>query len=115
MTAMTEQEFLSIWQKSNVQPQTTIEYRLYHDQDGYPLFYSMEHVPGTWIVVDQETFLNGPKHIKVIDGKIVEKAICWTKKLAPAQQGISCDPWDVCVVVDTDQPHVNWRLKHEEL
>jgi len=115
MTAMTEQEFWSIWQSSAPAEPPKIEYRLYHDEDGYPMFYSMEDVPGMYLVVDQETFLNGPKHIRVVDGKIVEKQICWTKKLAPAQQGVSCDPRDVCVIVDPDQPHVNWRLKHEEL
>ena len=115
MVAMTEQEFWEIWQNSAPVEPAVIEYRLYHDEDGYPLFYSMEDVPGTYIVIDAETYWNGPKHIRIVDGKIVEKQIYWTKKLVPAVKGVSCDPWSVCVVVDQDQLHVNWRIKHEEL
>lgn len=115
MEQMTEQEFWEIWQRSAPEEPATIEYRLYHDEDGYPLFYSMEDVPGTYIVIDAETYWNGPKHIRVIDGKIVEKEICWTKKLVPSARGVSCDPWSVCVIVENDQPHINWRIKHEEL
>lgn len=111
---MTEQEFLQIWQNSAPAPRPEIEYRLYHDGDGYPLFYSTQDVPGLYIKIDQKTFLDGPKYIRIIDGKIVETQICWTKKLRPSVQGQSCDPNDVCVVVDASQPHVSWKLKHED-
>ena len=111
---MTEEEFLSIWQSSAVLPGPEPEFRLYHDEHGFPLFYSMEDQPGLYITVDKNTFVNGPKHIRVIDGKIVEAQICWTKKLIPATQGTSCAPQDVCIVVDPQQPHVNWRLRHED-
>jgi hypothetical protein len=114
MSEMTEKEFLSIWQSGATAPVVELEYRLYYDENGFPLFYTTEDLPGVYIIVDQETFLNGPKNIKIIDGKIVEAKIAWLKKIIPSQQGISCHPQDVCVVVDSSQPHTNWRLKHEE-
>jgi hypothetical protein len=114
MSEMTEEEFLAIWNNSIPTPPPELEFRLYYDDNGYPLFYSMEDQPGTYIKIDQETFNNGPKNIRVIDGKIIEAQVCWTKKIVPSPQGQSCDPRDVCVVVGPGQPHINWRLKHEE-
>jgi hypothetical protein len=114
MSEMTEEEFWAIWQAGATTPAPELEYRLYYDENGFPLFYSTDDIPGMFIKIDQETFLNGPKHIKVIDGKIVEAEITWLKKIIPSSQGTSCHPQDVCVVVDSDQPHTNWRLKHKE-
>lgn len=114
MSEMTEEEFWAIWQNSAPVTPPTLEYRLYHDENGFPLFYTMEDLPGMYIVIDQETYLNNLKHIRVIDGKIVEAQICWTKKIIPSTQGQSCDPWDVCVIVDKSQLHTNWRLKHKD-
>jgi hypothetical protein len=114
MSEMTPEEFWAIWENSAPAPSPEIEYRLYYDDNGFPLFYSMEDSPGMYIRVDKDTFFNGPKHIRVIDGKIVETQICWTKKLIPAPLGVSCHPQDVCIIVDPEQPHTNWRLKHEE-
>lgn len=115
MSEMTEEEFWAIWQNS--EPAATpgkIEYRLYYDENGFPLFYSSEDVPGMYIAIDQETYLNSPKYIRVIDGKIIEAEFCWTKKIAPSSQGQSCDPWDVCVIVEQTQPHTKWSLKYKE-
>jgi hypothetical protein len=114
MSEMTEKEFWAIWQNNVPPPPPVTEYRLYHDENGFPLFYSTEDLPGLYITIDQETYLNSPKFIRVIDGKIVQAQICWTKKIIPSMQGQSCDPWDVCVIVDKEQPHINWRLKHKD-
>ena len=114
MSEMTEQEFLAIWQSSDVAPKVELEYRLYYDENGFPLFYSMEDLPGMYIVVDKDTFLSGPNRIRVVEGKIVEAPTCWTKKLVPLPQGQSCHPDNVCVIVEPNQPHTNWRLKHED-
>lgn len=114
MSEMTEEEFLAIWQASAQTPVLEIEYRLYYDENGFPLFYSTEDLPGMYITIDKETYLNNPKYIRVVDGKIIEAQFHWTKKLIPSTQGTSCDPMDVCVVVDHDQPHIKWRLKHED-
>jgi hypothetical protein len=111
---MTEEEFFSIWANQTQQIHRAPEYRLYHDENGFPLFFSQEDVPGNYIVVDQETFLGGARNIRVIDGKLKIYQIVFGKKLVPADQGQACDPRNVCVVVTEDQPHIKWNLKHQE-
>jgi hypothetical protein len=112
---LTEEEFWSIWQSQVSAPQVEPEYRLYHDENGFPLFFSMEQLPGNYIVVDQVTYLNSPKHIRVVDGKIVVYQTTFAKKLVPSTEGVACAVEDVCVIVDTNQPHIKWYLKKQEL
>ena len=110
---MTEEEFLRIYQSQQTVV-TELEYRLYYDELGFPLFYSTEKVPGNYIVVDQETYMNSPKHVRIIDGKLKIIKTVYGKKLVQSDQGQACHPLDVAVVVATDQPHVLWSIKHEE-
>jgi hypothetical protein len=115
MTApMTEEEFFNIWQNQASAVHGEPEYRLYYDENGFPLFYSTELLSGNYIVVDQETYLNGPKHIRVLNGKLVVYQTNFAKKIVPVGYGQACDPRNVCVVVDIDQPHTKWSLKHQD-
>jgi len=114
-TPLTEEEFFSIWQNQVSAPSVKPEYRLYHDENGFPLFFSMEQLPGNYIVVDQATYLTSPKHIRVVNGKIVVYQTTFAKKLVPGSTGVTCAVEDVCVIVDTDQPHIKWHLKKQEL
>jgi hypothetical protein len=88
-----------------------IFYRLYHDDRGYPLFYSMEDVPGTYIEIDLETYQKGDSQIRVIDGKIVETVWRPTSKLVPSSTGFPCHPDNVAIIVAEDQPHIKWRKR----
>jgi hypothetical protein len=118
---MSEQEntenFLEFWQSfqwPDIQPVT---YRLYHDDQGQPIIYTMEDLPGTYIEVDQATYIHGSFGVRVIEGKLIilEPAIT-AKKLQPSQdQGIPCDPRDVCVVVDHDAKHQKWNTITNEI
>jgi hypothetical protein len=113
MSEMTPEEFWGILQ-AQVAEVSKPEFRLYYDDEGFPLFYSMEQMPGNYIVVDSDTYLNGPKHIRVIDGKIVIYKTVFAKKIAPSTQGQPCDTRDVCVIVDENQTHTKWQLKKME-
>jgi hypothetical protein len=111
---MTEEEF---WQILHAPVESKpIFYRLYHDDTGAPIIYSMEHLPGNYIEVDQPTYVLSPFNVRVIDGKLVYiKPVVTVKKLQPSIDGTACNPQDICIVVNTDQPHVKWTTVNNEL
>ena len=107
---MTPEEFFSIVQ--NMPPVQQPSCRLYHDDDGRVMFYSMEDRPGTWIEVDAATYAQARHDVRVISGKIVEiPKIKKINKLRPGDHGTCCDPRDICLITTADQPHVRWSQK----
>jgi hypothetical protein len=109
---MNEDEFLKIW--LTVPEPKPVFYRLYHDSNGVPLFYSMEDVPGTYIEIDQATFSRGATNVRVRDGKLVEVTWKTTTKLVPGNTGTPCHPEDVTIVVSEQQPHQKWSKRTYE-
>ena len=94
---MTPDEFFgALEQMPSAQP---VFYRLYHDDQGRPLFYSMEDVPGTYIELDQETFAQGKSRVRVINGVLTELTYQTTEKLVPGDSGTMCHGTDVTIVV----------------
>jgi hypothetical protein len=89
-------------------------YRLYHDDQGQPLFYSMADEPGTYIEIDQETFARGATNVRVRNGKLVEVTWSTTVKLVPGNSGSPCHPDNVAVIVAEDQPHTRWSKQTYE-
>jgi hypothetical protein len=105
---MNEQEFWAALQSSEPPP---IFYRLYHDDQGNPLFFSQEDLPGKYIILDQATYNNPHTHIRVIDGKLVTlDTSSSVTKLTPMEYGVPCHPQDVSIVVDTALPHKIWNI-----
>jgi hypothetical protein len=115
MSELTEQEFWEILH--NVPEPVPISYRLYHNDDGTPIIYSMEQLPGNYIEVDQKTYVLAPFNVRVVDSRLTYiKPVVTVKKLQPNKlNGTACDPGDVCVVVNTDQPHRKWTIVTNEI
>jgi len=113
-TKMNEEEFWSILQA--VPEPKQIFYRLYYNDTGSPIIYSMEHLPGNYIEVDQSTYVLAPFNVKVSNGKLVYiKPVITVKKLQPSIDGTACDPRDVCIVIDANRPHIKWTTVDNEL
>lgn len=88
-------------------------FRLYH-QDGVPLFYSMEDLPGTYIEIDAETFARSHMHGRVRDSQLVESVWRTTARLVPSDTGTACHPDDVTIVVAETEPHQRWSKQTYE-
>jgi hypothetical protein len=109
---MTPEEFWSVLH--NMPEPKPVFYRLYHSDQGQPLFYSMEDQPGTYIEIDQETFARGASNVRVRDGRLVEITWATTAKLVPSNSGSPCHPDNVAVIVAEDQPHTKWSKQTYE-
>lgn len=107
-----EQQF---WAEVNeltnkTQPQQPV-FRLYYNEQGQPIVYTMEELKGNYIEVDRETYLAASMNVRVSDNKLtwIEIPVAFNK-LVPSQHGTPCDPDNVAVVVDQDRPHTFWSL-----
>lgn len=111
--SMTEEEFWAIM--SAPVEQATVSYRLYYNDDGTPICYSMEDLPHNYIELTPEEFHLSPPNVRVANGKmIIIKPASYVKKLIPSTQGVACDPRDICVIVNETQPNIHWSLKSNE-
>ena len=86
-------------------------YRLYYDADGYPLYFSMEDLPGNYIEIDQETYARNNSRVRVVDGKIQEHVQHNVYKLVPSNTGFACYPSNVAIVVSAEQPNTKWSKR----
>ena len=90
-------------------------YRLYYNDQGYPLYYAAEDLPGNYIEVDRETFANAPINVRVVDNKLKIIRHVVSSKLKPGETGTACHIHNVSIVVDDTVPHIKWSLSTNEL
>jgi hypothetical protein len=109
---MTPEDFWSALH--NMPTPDPVFYRLYYNDQGVPLFYSMLDEPGTYIEIDQETFARSATNVRVRDNKLIELAWSTTFKLVPGNSGSPCHPDNVAVIVAEDQPHTKWSKQTYE-
>lgn len=88
-------------------PEPRQEYRVYFDDDGALLFYSMEDLPGNYVVIDREFYAGSPTNVRLRDGKLTVITAPTGSKLVPSTQGISCDARDITIVSE-ESPCQKW-------
>lgn len=115
MSDLTAEDFWKILQEEPPAPKELF-YRLYYDEDGFPICYSMEELPHAFIEVDKDAFGVSDLQVRVVEGKIqaLKSEAGKRLKLRPAKQGICCDPRDICVIVNETDPHTKWNYTTDE-
>jgi hypothetical protein len=103
---MTDEEF---WQALRAMPgPKPVDYRIYYNEQGELLFYSMDDLPGTYISIDADAFARCATNVVVQDGKLFEIVSTTTVKLQPSDTGTPCHPDDVSIVVPETHEHQRW-------
>ena len=117
MSNETTENFLRVMAEFKWPEPCPISYRLYYNDDGSPLCYTMDDLPGKYIEVDRDTYINHTWNVRVEDEKlriipIRKKA----NKLVPSHKdGIACHPGDICVVTNPNQDHIKWNMTTYEV
>ena len=111
----TTENFWKIWNDFQWPDPKPPEFRLYYHEDGSPIIYTMEDLPGQYIEVDREIYLHCPMNVRVVDGKLqIIPAKKTVQKLMPNQQlGTRCDPRDICIVVR--DCGIFWSMQDHEI
>lgn len=92
-----------------------VSYRLYHDADGLPLFYTTEDLPGTWIEISHCDFELRSEKVRVVQGKLKHLPTATVKRMRASEFGTACHPEDITIVVSEGQPHQRWSFSHESI
>jgi hypothetical protein len=115
MSNQTTDNFLSVW---NNLPEHVIKFptqKLYYDDEGRPIDYTIEDREGNYVEVDGPTYMQANMNVRVRDGKIVELSAISYKKLKPSSTGTACVDEDVTIVAPVDYPNQTlWRLVTNE-
>lgn len=110
----TTENFWKVWNNLPPWSPPVVFWRLYHDEQGFPLFYTQEDRPGNYIDVTPEQYQQASMRVRVRNGQLIELSTKLIKKLTPSSTGTACHPNDVAIVVNIGQPHQCWRLKTNE-
>jgi hypothetical protein len=104
--------FLEFWQSFEWPAAKPVVYKLYHTDDGDPVVYSTDDLPGKYIEVTAEQYSEHSYRVRVINGVLIKQSptSMATRKLVPGESGTACHPAAVSLVV-TDGPSKKWKLK----
>jgi len=92
-----------------------VEFRLYYNKYGYPLFYTTEKVDGDYVIVDRETYTRGDyQNIKVDNGRILQRSPTDSLKLVPHDsEGTCCNANDITLIGESKNGQY-WKIKTHE-
>lgn len=97
----TWEELLEVYKNLPDPTPAPVFYRLYYNEHGHPIVYTMEDLPGNYIDVDRETYVIGSPMVRVINKKLVHLTLKTSEKLRPSNSGTPCHPQDVTIVDST--------------
>lgn len=103
--------FEDFWKNYTWPEVKPIFFRLYYDDLGAPLFYSMEDLPGQYIEITAEQFAESSGQVVVKNGQLIKKSQNRSSKLVPSETGVQCHPEHVTIVVESPDAQ-RWKLKH---
>jgi hypothetical protein len=116
MSKETTENFWQVWNNFKWPDPVTVFFRLYHNEDGTPIAYSMVELPHPYVEVDSETYHCANMNVRVVNGRLIFKQpTVLVNKLQPADHGTPCHPEDVCVIVLPDQPNRKWTIVNNEI
>lgn len=85
-------------------------FKCYYDDNGHPTGFEMVDLPGNFLVIDRETFLEADYNIRIVDGKITKPEKNSVNKLNIADSGVPTAKENVSIVVDKDEPNNKWSM-----
>ena len=87
-----------------------VEYRLYYNDLGEPLFYSTEQETGNYIIIDKETYAVGRYDVQIVNKELVYPSQYVYKKLVYSNLGIETTVNDISII----GPGRIWNIKYCE-
>jgi hypothetical protein len=110
-TNETTENFWQVWNSFTWPEPVPVSYRCYYRDDGTVDFYTMEHLPGNYIEVEQQVYVLAPMPARVVDGRLeIIRPKTVVQKLKPTTDtGTRCHCQDVSVVVDTNGTYWNYQ------
>lgn len=103
--------FLEFWETFVWPEPKPILYRLYYDDQGVPIAYAQEDLPGKYIELTPDQYAAADSRVLVRDGKLIKKSTVVTSKLVPSEEGTSCHLQSVAIVVNGNNSQ-KWKLKY---
>lgn len=96
-----------------------IEYRLYYDENGRVLYYTMDKPEGNYVVIDKQTYQEARPDARVVDGKvaIVSSHLTVCKLMPNDNEGTLCAADDISIVLSGNEKvkSQKWKLVMYEL
>jgi len=109
------QEIIDVMLLAQSQSSESLIYRLYHDDQGHPLFYSMEHIPELkYVNITPEQFNQANSHVRVVNGQIKQLNFVRPKLMPHSLEGQRTHPRNVALIQPNDRPHVLWNLVYHD-
>ena len=106
----TTDNFWQVWNSFTWPEPKPVTYRCYYFDDGTVHFYTMEDLPGNYIEVDQQIYVQAPMPAQVVNGQLkIIRPKTLVQKLAPDTRGTLCHQQDVSVIVSNNGTYWNYQ------